>query len=331
MSIFYSIVIFLLVILVHEFGHFIVAKINGIQVNEFSIGMGPEVFSKKGVETQYSLRLLPIGGYVAMEGEEEDSDNPRSFNNANPLKRIFVIVAGAVMNFVLAIVLFAIVFSTIGIASTVVDHTIENSPAEIAGILPGDKITSIDDVKIVEWRDVSETLNSLEKESVNVNINRNGKEISILVNTINENGNYIIGIFPKQKPISGVFSVAIKQTIDVVKGVYSFIGDLISGNASVSELSGPIGIVRQIGKQSSSGLMSVLFIAGVISANLGAFNLLPFPALDGGTILITFIEMITRKKVPEKFKIAINVVGLTLLLSLILYVTIFNDILNPRI
>lgn len=331
MSIFYSIVIFLLVILVHEFGHFIVAKINGIQVNEFSIGMGPEVFSKKGVETQYSFRLLPIGGYVAMEGEEEDSDNPRSFNNANPLKRIFVIVAGAVMNFVLAIVLFAIVFSTIGIASTVVDHTIENSPAEIAGILPGDKITSIDDVKIVEWRDVSETLNSLEKESVNVNINRNGKEISILVNTINENGNYIIGIFPKQKPISGVFSVAIKQTIDVVKGVYSFIGDLISGNASVSELSGPIGIVRQIGKQSSSGLMSVLFIAGVISANLGAFNLLPFPALDGGTILITFIEMITRKKVPEKFKIAINVVGLTLLLSLILYVTIFNDILNPRI
>ncbi len=331
MSIFYSIVIFLLVILVHEFGHFIVAKINGIQVNEFSIGMGPEVFSKKGVETQYSFRLLPIGGYVAMEGEEEDSDNPRSFNNANPLKRIFVIVAGAVMNFALAIVLFAIVFSTIGIASTVVDYTIENSPAEIAGILPGDKITSIDDVKIVEWRDVSETLNSLEKESVNVNINRNGKEISILVNTINENGNYIIGIFPKQKPISGVFSVAIKQTIDVVKGVYSFIGDLISGNASVSELSGPIGIVRQIGKQSSSGLMSVLFIAGVISANLGAFNLLPFPALDGGTILITFIEMITRKKVPEKFKIAINVVGLTLLLSLILYVTIFNDILNPRI
>ena len=115
MSIIYSIFIFLLVILVHEFGHFIIAKINNIQVNEFSIGMGPEIFSKKGVETQYSFRALPIGGYVAMEGEEEDSDNPRSFNNASPIKRISVIVAGAVMNFILAILLFSIVYLNLGI------------------------------------------------------------------------------------------------------------------------------------------------------------------------------------------------------------------------
>ena len=143
MSIIYSILIFLSVILVHEFGHFIIAKINNIQVNEFSIGMGPEIFSKKGEETQYSFRALPIGGYVAMEGEEEDSDNPRSFNNASPLRRIAVIIAGAAMNFFLAIILFFIVYSNLGIPSTEVENTISNSPAESAGILPSDIIISI--------------------------------------------------------------------------------------------------------------------------------------------------------------------------------------------
>lgn len=331
MSIIYSIFIFLLVVLVHEFGHFIIAKINNIQVNEFSIGMGPEIFSKKGVETQYSFRALPIGGYVAMEGEEEDSDNPRSFNNASPTKRISVIVAGAVMNFILAILLFSIVYLNLGIPSTEVENVIDNSPAMSAGIQSGDIIISIDDVKIEEWGDISNTLNAAFKEMVIVNVDRDGSVIAIEVHPIEENGSTIIGIIPKRKSMSGVFEASIKQTVDVVKSVYFFIGELISGTASVSELSGPIGIVRVIGSQANSGLMSMLFIAGVISANLGAFNLLPFPALDGGTILINLIEMITKKEVPDKVKMSLNIVGLTLLFGLILYVTIFNDILNPRI
>lgn len=331
MSIIYSILIFLSVILVHEFGHFIIAKINNIQVNEFSIGMGPEIFSKKGEETQYSFRALPIGGYVAMEGEEEDSDNPRSFNNAFPLRRIAVIIAGAAMNFFLAIILFFIVYSNLGIPSTEVENTISNSPAESAGILPGDIIISIDDVPILEWGDISKTLNATNKDSVIVNIDRGGAPLDIEVQPIKEGNSTVIGISPKRKPMSGVFGASVKQTIDVVKNVYSFIGDLISGTASVSELSGPIGIVRVIGSQANGGVMSMLFIAGVISANLGAFNLLPFPALDGGTIIINLIEMITKREVPDKVKMGLNIVGLTLLFGLILYVTIFNDILNPRL
>lgn len=331
MSIIYSIFIFLLVILVHEFGHFIVAKLNGILVNEFSIGMGPEIFSFKGEETQYSLRALPIGGYVAMEGEEEESNNPRSFNNTSPIRRILVIAAGAVMNFILAIILFAVVFLNLGVPSTTIESTTPNSPAEIAGISSGDTIVSIDNKRIEEWADVSRTLNEEKKETVLVELSRKGELLTIEVNPIEEDGNIIIGVVPGRKPITGVISASVSQTVEVVKGVFNFISELVSGKASVSELSGPVGIVRHIGRQSSSGLMSLLFIAGVISANLGAFNLLPFPALDGGTIIITLIEMVTRREFPEKIKITINLIGLTLLFSLILYVTIFNDILNPRI
>lgn len=328
MTIIYSLLIFFLVVLVHEFGHFIVAKINNIKVNEFSIGMGPLIAKKQGAETQYSLRGIPIGGYVALEGEEEDTGDPRAFQNSSPLSRIAVLFAGAFMNFVLAIILFSFFFGLTGQPTTEIEEIVEGSPAYESELQTGDKIIQIEDKKIEYWDDISNTINSVNKDKILIKVLRNGEEKEIFLSPIKEEGRYIIGIYPVYRNLENPLVKGSKYTFQVIVEVYQFLGTLITGNASLEYLSGPVGIVRTIGEFSKSGIVWVCFIGGIISANLGAINLVPFPALDGGTILITFIEMITRKEIPEKFKIVLNAVGLFLLLGLILYVTVFNDILN---
>lgn len=331
MSIIYSLFVFLIVILVHEFGHFIVAKLNNIRVNEFSIGMGPKLLSKQGEETFYTLRALPIGGYVALEGEDDESDDPRSFNRAHPLKRIAVLFAGAFMNFLLAIILFSFIFLIVGSPSdsTVIGDIMENSPAVESSLEVGDRIINIDNNPIESWNDISKVINESKKDELIIEFERNGETLNTTINPVNDGGNYIIGITPVyEKNIGSAISSAFTNTKTVILQVYEFIGNLITGQANISALSGPVGIVRMIGSSSQQGIFTLLTLAAIISANLGAFNLLPFPALDGGTIYITFIEMIIGKEVPDKVKIGLNVVGLSLLLGLILYVTVFNDILG---
>lgn len=331
MSIIYSLFVFLIVILVHEFGHFIVAKLNNIRVNEFSIGMGPKLLSKQGEETFYTLRALPIGGYVALEGEDDESDDPRSFNRAHPLKRIAVLFAGAFMNFLLAIILFSFIFLIVGSPSdsTVIGDIMENSPAVESSLEVGDRIINIDNNPIESWNDISKVINESKKDELIIEFERNGETLNTSINPVNDGGNYIIGITPVyEKNIGSAISSAFTNTKTVILQVYEFIGNLITGQANISGLSGPVGIVRMIGSSSQQGIFTLLTLAAIISANLGAFNLLPFPALDGGTIFITFIEMIIGKEVPDKVKIGLNVVGLSLLLGLILYVTVFNDILG---
>lgn len=328
MTIIYGLFVFLIVITVHEFGHFIVAKMNNIKVNEFSIGMGPAILKKQGKETLYAIRLLPIGGYVALEGEEDESDDPRSFSNSHPLRRISVLLAGAFMNFFLAISLGIFVFSTIGQQTTTIDSFVEGSTAQEAGLISGDRILSIDQIQIKSWPDISESLNKLQKEIVVIKVERNQEELEFKVPTKFENGLYLIGIYPtSEKNFSSSISASFAFTKDIIKQVYIFMGQLLTGKAQLSGLSGPVGIVKMIGVSAQQGFINVLLFVCMISANLGAFNLFPFPALDGGTILITLIEWIIGKDLPEKAKIAINLVGLVFLLGLIAYVTIFNDIL----
>lgn len=331
MFIIYALLVFLVVIVIHEFGHFFVAKSFGISVNEFSVGMGPLLLSKKKDETQYSLRAIPIGGYVALEGEEEKSVDPKSFNNAHPLKRILVLLAGAIMNFVLAVVLAIIVFSISGTQTTTINQVMDDSAAYEASIKPGDTILKIDNIDIKSWDQVSQTLNDLKKENVNILIERNGEKIEKNINLKVIDGNYIFGITPTMAKNTGkVIPAAFSYVKKVVTDVYRYLGNLFSGNVSVSNLSGPVGIVKMIGSQSKEGFLNVLLITSLISANLGAFNLLPFPALDGGTILITFIEWIIGKAIPEKVKTVINIVGFSILILLIVYVTIFNDLRGIR-
>lgn len=328
MTIIYSLLVFLLVILVHEFGHFAVAKMSDMKVNEFSIGMGPLVASTKGEETQYSFRAIPLGGYVALEGEDEDSSDPRSFKNASPLKRIAVLFAGAFMNFTLAILAFTIVFSIIGTPGTTIDKVVENTPAEVVGLQTGDRIISIDNKPVEKWEDITTFINESTTESINMVVERDSKNVDINIPVYEEEGSRKIGITPKyQLDLGNALGYAFTNTRMVIVDVYKFVGRLLTGEMDLSAVSGPIGVIRFIGESSQSGILNVLFVLGAISANLGAFNILPIPALDGGKILLTFVEMIIGRKVPEKIEEWLNIAGFVLLFGLMIYVTIFNDIL----
>ncbi|EGY78571.1 M50A family metalloprotease [Peptoniphilus indolicus ATCC 29427] len=191
-----SIIVFMLVITLHELGHFTVAKLCNIKVNEFSIGMGPKLVSATKGETSYSLRLLPVGGYVAMEGEEENSNDPRAFNNVSVFKRMAVVIAGVVMNFILAVVAFLIVFSILGVRTNVVEDVIDNSPAKMAGMITGDRVVRIENVEIIDWDNLVSNISS-KTDKVSIVVNRDGKEISFNVKPELKDGRYVIGITPK--------------------------------------------------------------------------------------------------------------------------------------
>lgn len=327
----WAIMIFLVVILIHELGHFTVAKLVGIKVNEFSIGMGPKIFQRKKGETQYTLRLLPIGGYVAMEGEEDSSDDPRSFSNAPVLSRILVVIAGAIMNFILAIVVFSIVGYGIGSPSTKVEEVMKDSPAEIAGILAGDRVVKIDGVDIDSWEDIVNNIeNSQGKLRVSVE-KENGEIKEVGLETEKIDGRNIIGIVPKseRKPGSAI-SIGFKTTWDMVKQMFGFLGMLFKGEVGTESLSGPVGVVKAIGDAAEMGIYNVLMFLGLISVNLGFFNLLPIPALDGSKVVFLIIEAIRGKAIDPNKEGMIHFVGFALLMTLMLFVT-YKDIVAIKL
>lgn len=328
MSIIFSLLVFVTVVFVHELGHFAVAKMVGVKVNEFSIGMGPSIYNKVVGETQYSLRALPIGGYVAMEGEDDSSDDPRGFNNVAKYKKLMILVAGALMNFILAIVVSTIAFMNLTGPTPVVEDTVVDSPASEAGILPGDQIIQIGDRAISSWEDINPAINEQESP-LEIVVIRDNEEHTVNVIPTTEEDRQIIGISPKfeKVKVDNPLKEGINYTKTVSTEILRYVKKLVTGKADTSELSGPIGIVSIIGQSAKLGLVPILLLTAMISANLGVLNLLPFPALDGGTILITIIEMILNRDLPEKVTIGLNFVGFVLLMSFMLYVTIFNDIL----
>ena len=321
-----------MVVVIHEFGHFIVAKSVGIKVNEFAIGMGPKLYQKKKGETEYTLRLLPIGGYVKMEGEDESSNDPRSFNSVSALARIGVVVAGALMNFLLAIVVLAIVSFGVGMPTNTVNVARESSPAELSGLVAGDKIVAINDKAINNWNQVVESINnSNPDEEIDVNIERNGESISLKVQPIVEDGRTIIGIEPKsEKTISSAIRGGFEKTGMFLELMFEFVGMIFKGKVSTDDLSGPVGVVREIGNAAKLGIFNVLYILGFISINLGFFNLLPIPALDGSRIIFLLVELVRGKPIDPDKEGFIHLVGFVLLISLMLIVT-YKDILKINI
>ena len=324
-----SLVVFLLVVMLHEFGHFTVAKLSGIKVNEFSIGMGPKLFQKQKGETSYSLRALPIGGYVAMEGEEESSHDPRSFNNAPILKRMAVVLAGAFMNFILAFLAFTIIFSIFGYGSNEIDTVIKDSPAEIAGLKAGDKIVEIDKIKTKYIYEINTLIRDKKDEEINLKINRNGEnlEINLKPKYSEENKMYLIGITSKLKhSFFKSIELGAKRTGEMSLMILKSLKMIFDGSFKMEYLSGPVGVVQMIGSESSKGFLNFLQILALISVNLGVFNLLPIPALDGGKFLFLLIEALRGKPINEKFEQGLSLIGISILFSLMIYVTIFNDI-----
>lgn len=334
MRILLAVVLFLLLIVFHEFGHFIVAKKSGIKVNEFAVGMGPLIYSKEKGETKYSFRAIPIGGYCAMEGEEDESNDPRSFDNAPAFKRFLTILAGPVANLIISVLVFTIVGGISGVVTTKVSDFIEDSPAKIAGIEKGDEISKLNGKEISDFTEISKVVNDFYKDKdfekeINVEVKRDGKDLDFNFKPKVEAENVYIGIIPARRTPGFFEAIALgfKETGRNIKMIFTILGRLFTGKLALGALSGPVGVLKELGNQAQSGLANLLYFLAYISVNLAVFNLLPIPALDGSKLLTSAIEMITGKKINKKLEERITMVGFFILLGLILVVSI-KDIIN---
>lgn len=357
MSLIYSILIFGFIVFIHELGHYLFAVRSGIYVEEFAIGMGYKLFSFNRNDTVFSIRILPLGGYCKMLGEDSESDDPRSFGSKSVGARISVVVAGAFFNAVLALVIFIGFTSFSGYATTSISTIVPNSFAETNNLQEGDKILKVNDENILTFNDLAFTLATISDEDAKdatITILRDDKKIEVTDDlSKNSDGKYNIGFTPiyavgvfantddyKDVPhYEASFFECISQgfynMMYMVESTVKSIMLLINRSIGTDQLSGPVGIVTAIGdtyEQSSKQGISVvvlnmLSIMALLSANLAVFNLLPFPALDGGRLVFLIIEGVTGKPVSPNVENIIHTVGFVLLMGLALYVT-FNDILK---
>ncbi len=325
-----------LIILIHEVGHFVAAKLNGVKVEEFAIGMGPKVFSVNKGETDYSIRAFPIGGYVQMLGENEDeeiqsSDN-RALCNKSPLVRAVVFGAGAFMNMLLAIAIFMVIIMNFGFRTNTIKVPMENSPAASAGLLAGDKIMKVNGSKVITTGDVSVGIALSKGNPIEMIIDRAGQEIKKVINPEMVDNSYRIGIeFEKvEKPkFIEAISESFKEIGSLGKQTFLSLKMMITGEANFkTDVGGPITIIKMSSKAAKAGIWNLFSLIAILSVQIGIFNLIPFPALDGGHIFILLIETITRKKIPPKFVGYVNMVGFMLLMGLML-VVVLKDIIFP--
>ena len=344
MTIIWFILILGLIILVHEFGHFIFAKWAGVYVYEFSLGMGPKIFGikdKKG-ETEYCIRLIPIGGFVSLAGEEVDDDKKvkkdRKLYNKSFIERFLIMFAGPMNNFILCFVILlisAFIYGSVD-QTPVVSSVSSEYPAYYAGIEEGDTIVSINKEKVSSWSEVQLLIQTTKGEEMDIVLKDeegNRKEITLTPQKIeSEDGSesYIIGVGMGGKIQKGFFvsiKYAFKTTGSLFKLMITTVKKLFTGGVAVKELSGPVGIYTVVGEQSKAGFENILYLIAFLSVNVGVINLIPFPAFDGGRILFLIIEKITKKAIPTKIENMVNNIGFLILMLLMIYVT-FNDIVK---
>ncbi len=330
MTIIYAVIIFCLLIFVHELGHFIVAKACGVKVNEFAIGMGPAIFKKQKGETLYAVRMFPIGGFCAMEGEDEDSEDDRAFNNKPAWQRALVLAAGSFMNLLTAVILMIVIAFAVGQATTTVDEVLEDSPAYRAGMMSGDRIVEVDGTAVDEWNDVITCIGESSRDTAGIVVERDGTQqtLTAALEYDKESGRNKIGITPEMKhSVAGSVGSGMKNTWNMTVMMYKVIKQLFTGDVSVSELSGPVGIVYAVNQSAKAGVIYVVYLASLLSLNLAIMNMLPFPALDGGRLLFLLIRRITGKKITDAVEGKIHFIGIILLMVLMVYVT-WNDIVK---
>lgn len=335
MTIIWSLLMFLVFITIHEFGHFYAAKKSNIKVEEFAVGMGPKLFSKQKGETLYSIRAIPIGGFCALEGEDEISEDPRSFNNAPAKNRFWTIIAGALNNFIFGFILCILLAATM-ISTPKISSIVPNSPAESIGLKEGDEIIEINHQKITSIEDVQIITQESEGNEMSLKYKNHKDEListSIKPERSSDSGLYLLGFSFSQDYSLKAFSLrngilnGPKMFLGLIVTLYKIIGMLFTGKLGLKGLAGPVGVINQIGEASKFGLANVVFLLAYININLGVVNLLPIPALDGGRAVFILIEWITGKKVSTDTEGKIHFVGLILLLCLIAYVTL-QDIIR---
>ena len=347
MTIIFAILLFSILIFVHELGHFLAAKASKVQVNEFSIFMGPAIFKKQIGDTLYSIRCIPIGGYCAMEGEDKDTDNPKSLQKASWWKRLIIMVSGAGMNFVTGLLLMLIVFMPAQQFITPVISSFEDGCTLNAegGLQLGDRFLEVDGEKIYVQSDFSMILNINPGDVHDLVVERNGERVVLedfkmeKHEFTNKDGTtslrYGFSFGSEKATFGGKLQYAWNSTINVVRTVRLSLQMLFTGRVGISDMSGPVGIVQQMTDVANSSetwvdaLLNMLYFGGFIAVNLAVMNMLPIPALDGGRVvallLTTAIEGITRKKIDPKFEGYVHAGGMLLLLALMAFI-MFKDI-----
>lgn len=348
MSVFFiviGILVFGLLIAVHELGHFIAAKACGVRVEEFSIGMGPAIFKKQGKDTLYSLRCIPIGGYCAMVGEDETVDDPGAFTSKAPWKRAIILVAGSFMNALLGfVIILCIYMGAAGFNAPILAGFMENCPYEGENaLMQGDLFYSIDGKRVRLHGDVAQLLSEGDG-TYDIVVIRDGEKVKLHDFELQARE------YPGQERkmygfyfgvVEGSLANKIKYswytTLDFAKMVWEGLGELVRGNVGMKDMAGPVGVVGMMtetaeqAKSIKDGVLDILYLGAFIAVNLGIMNMLPIPALDGGRVFLllvtALIELITKKKLNPKYEGYIHAAGMVLLLGL-MAVVMFNDIIR---
>ncbi|HHW18182.1 MAG TPA: RIP metalloprotease RseP [Firmicutes bacterium] len=333
-------VVFLgILVMFHEIGHFVAGRILGVFIHEFSIGFGPAILSWVRGETRYSLRIIPLGGYVRFAGEEgsgkeEDNKVPRErlLYSQSPGRRAFIVFSGPLMNLIVASVAFFLVFSFIGIArpTTVVGEVVPGYPAEKSGVQPGDRVLKVEDVTVVEWQDMVKVVQRRAGIPTRLSLQRGSQTIEVTVVPVEMGGQGVIGVkasltVVRLGLVEGLVA-GVKETVLVsvawARGIFA----MISGKVA-PEVTGPVGISQLLGEAARMGLSQLFYLVGALSANLGLINLLPVPALDGSRLLFAGLEAIRGKPIDPEKESFVHFVGFFLLMILFVVIT-YKDILR---
>lgn len=337
-----GILLFSFVIFFHELGHFLLAKFGGIRVNEFALGMGPRLWSFHRGDTIYSLRLFPIGGFCALEGEDESSEDERAFGNKPVWKRILVIVAGGVFNIILGFVLMVFVLAPQDVyATTRISSFTEGSSLEAAGAQVGDKIVEIDGYAVYNDKDLNFSLALADPNALSMVVERDGQRVDLGVFPMStktlEDGSTVIAldfyVYPQERTFLGLMERSFSTTGTMARMVVVSLKGIFTGRFGLNEIAGPVGTAQAISQAAGAGLSqgfgtalsNLVVMMIMITVNLGIVNLLPLPALDGGRLLFLIWEGITRRPVPAKYEGYIHAAGFVLLIGLMVVIT-FHDV-----
>ena len=325
-----AVLVFSILIFIHEFGHYIFARIFKVTIEEFAIGMGPKLlwYTSKKTNITYSLRMIPIGGYVAMVGEEGESADPNSFDKKPTWQRLIITLAGAAVNIVAGFIAMSILTSMIYLFGTQIGgfYTEEESGYEISsedsGLMVGDVITKVNGKRVSIYDELSYQVMRYGNEPCTLTIVRDGETMELLVvfpeatESGQEFGVLDIKPVPVDRNLGSIIKFSWRKSVLIVRMCWESIIDLITGRYTLDAVSGPVGISGAIGDAAKAGFPNLLYLTAMISINLGVMNLLPIPALDGGRIIFLLIELIARRRLPKKVEDTINSVGLLALLGL---------------
>ena len=336
-----ALLFFGIIIMIHECGHFLAAKLCGVKVNEFALGMGPALFKKKKGETLYALRLFPIGGYCAMEGEDSESEDERAFNNKSVPKKMFIVVAGATMNLILGLIIMAVLLSTSTdlIGTNTIKEFYPDAVSAQYGLQAGDRFVEIEGHRVWSEKDIGFLMSRSRDGVLDFVVERDGEKVTledVHFATEDYNGTTLIRydfiIIGETPTFLNVLKNSFTQSASTARMVWLSLFDIVTGRYGMSELAGPVGtmdIIADVTAEaaSSGSLENLLTIMAFITINIGIANLLPLPALDGGRLLFLIIEAVRRKPMNPKYEGYVHAAGLALLMLLMVVVT-FNDILR---